>query len=151
MTLAIKTSSLLYRFVDTNFVTKGEYIPRNLCPFMRRVFLAIFATTFMFTLIAGAASLMLFSLIALFVDYSLWGPTWVPGVVFGGTLWLITIGLYLTSVWIKLSERYHFVNKATDVVASINAVQTAVHWMRAKHDKICPRLEFYTPKGEEVL
>ena len=151
MPLAIKTSSLLYRFVDTNFATKDEYIPRNLCPFMRRVFLGIFVTTFLFSLIAAAASLMLISLIALFVDPSLWGPNWLPGIAFGGALWLVAIGLTFMAGWIKLSERYHFVGKATDAVASINAVQTAAHWVRAKHDKLCPRVEFYTPEGEEVL
>jgi hypothetical protein len=149
MTLAIKTSSLLYQFLDTNFATSDEYIPRNLCPFMRKVMYGITVTTFVFTLIAVAASLMLLSLIAVFVDYSLWGPTWVSSVVFGAILWLIAIGIGFMSVWVKFCERYHFMSKAADAVTSINTVQTVAYWIRTTHDKICPRLVFYTPEGEE--
>lgn len=149
MEMIINKTSLLYRFLNTNFIASQWRIPYNLCPFMRRVVAAVCITAFIYAVIAALGSLMVFSLIALFVDEAYWGPAWPMFFAFGATTWVVLIGVLLATGWAMLCDRYHPVKKATNKVATLNAVQATAKWYQAVHDKVCPKLAFYTTEEND--
>ena len=141
--ITISTSSIWYRFVHDNPLSRDWLTHYNLCPFIRQIFVAIFFNAFVATLaIITAFGTIVIPYIVFFVPTELWSDSWMLFTIPGGIIWVgVAILLIIESItW--LSDRYHPINRSIDAVTSTGTYGLFAAWITAKHAKVCPTLDF---------
>lgn len=138
----INTNSLFYRFLDTNPLTDTWNISTNLCPYMRQVLFGILFNFFVASLFTFLMVAPLFTLIIMFIPVELWAPLWSAIAGLGIIEWVFIIGFLIYFSYVRYLSKYQPIHKAVDKVTGLNSVQQATAWVSAKHDKICPPIQF---------
>lgn len=152
----INVNSWHYRFIRSSF--NGNVAPAtNLCPYVRQLVwasLKAFLVTFVVLLISGLAGMWASDLINTFFALGLSPTALIALAIIPGALTVATIvgacGLIGFGIY-KVTEYYE--NRKSDKMYEILKAKQEGTWVEpevglirsyltAKHDKICPKLEF---------
>lgn len=131
--MKINRRSWHYRLLNLYSV----YPEHNLCPYVRQVIGHIIITLVIVILLLGAASIAIGPLAQFFVAN---GFGWALS---GGLLDIFLLAIILTSL-VKERRRKDQIANPEKYFAKYQAKEPGLFrlWLRAQHDKICPRIDF---------
>jgi len=134
----ISKQSSIYKFMNESLVLENEFVPTNLCPFMRRFLFGIGMTFFLYWLGILVVGILVSPLLLFFNGLSI---NLIIVAVFGLIIDVFILAKICLMAF-KNSLPARKITAAKKAIAETSTVSLFVAWAKAAHDKVCPNIRF---------